>query len=36
MTVDEMRQRVSGDEFMHWSIYYARKAQRSELESRRG
>jgi hypothetical protein len=36
MTVDEMRQRVSGDEFLHWSIYYARKAQRNELAMRHG
>lgn len=35
MTVDEMRQRMSGDEFLYWSIYYARKAQRQELEMRR-
>jgi|GEM_PF-3152263 len=32
MTVAELRQRMSADEFLRWGIYYARKAQREELE----
>lgn len=32
MTVAEMRERMSGDEFTRWSIFYARKTQREELE----
>lgn len=31
MTVDELREKMTMDEFIHWSIYYARKAQRIEL-----
>jgi hypothetical protein len=31
MTVAEMQDRMSGDEFMRWSVYYGRKAQRDEL-----
>lgn len=32
MTVGELRERMSSDEFMRWNVYYARKAQRDELE----
>lgn len=32
MTVDELRDRMSNQEFTHWHIYYGRKAQRDELE----
>jgi hypothetical protein len=32
MTVGEMRDRMSHDEFVRWGMYYARKAQREELE----
>lgn len=31
MTVAEMRERVSADEYLRWGIWYARKAQRMEL-----
>lgn len=31
-TVDELRRGMSNVEFMHWAVYYARKAQREELE----
>ena len=32
MTVGRMRQEMSEPEFTMWRIYYARKAQRQELE----
>lgn len=32
MTVAEMRDRLSNDEYVRWSVYYARKNQRAELE----
>lgn len=32
MTVARMRAEMSGDEYVHWSMYYARKAQRQQLE----
>lgn len=32
MPVAEMRHRISAREYLGWSIYYARKAQRQELE----
>jgi allophanate hydrolase subunit 2 len=32
MTVGDMRRRMSMAEFITWSIYYQRKAQRIELE----
>lgn len=35
MTVGELRERMSADEFLRWHIYYARKAQREELASKR-
>jgi hypothetical protein len=31
MTVGELRDRMSGDEYLRWTIYYGRKAQREEL-----
>jgi hypothetical protein len=31
-SVDLMRREMSADEWLRWSIYYARKAQRQELE----
>jgi len=35
MTVAEMRERMSAEEFTHWGMYYSRKAQRQELENLR-
>lgn len=32
MTVSRMRAEMGNDEFVGWGIYYARKAQREELE----
>lgn len=32
MTVGRLRVEMSADEFLHWGVYYARKAQREELE----
>lgn len=34
MTVGEMRERMSNQELVEWSIYWARKAQREELASK--
>lgn len=34
MTVARLRREMSAREFMMWSVYYGRKAQRQELESR--
>lgn len=31
-TLTELRETVSAQEFLYWNIYYARKAQRAELE----
>ncbi len=31
MTVEQMRHTVSSDEYVNWSVYYARKAQREQL-----
>lgn len=31
MTVGQMREDMSSDEFMSWSVYYGRKAQREQL-----
>jgi hypothetical protein len=33
MTVARLREELSNDEYVHWSIYYARKAQRAQLQS---
>jgi hypothetical protein len=35
-TVAELRESLSNMEFVQWSVYYARKAQREELASKRG
>jgi hypothetical protein len=32
MLVADLRQRIGQLEYMHWQIYYGRKAQREELE----
>ena len=34
-TVTELRASLSNAEFVRWGIYYARKAQRAELEAQR-
>lgn len=34
MTVDELRARMTNDEFMRWSVYFGRKTQRQELASK--
>lgn len=31
MTRARLREEMSADEFVHWSVFYARKAQREEL-----
>lgn len=36
MTVGTLRSRMSNDEYVHWSVYYARIAQREELERLKG
>lgn len=36
MTVDEMRERMSSQEWMEWSIYYGREAQRQQLRAMKG
>ena len=36
MTVARMRREVSSQEFMEWSVYYNRKAQKQELASKQG
>ncbi len=33
MTVDQLRRRMSQREFMQWSVYFGRKAQRQEMEA---
>lgn len=33
MTVGQLRATMTGDEWIHWQMYYARKAQRRELEN---
>ena len=35
MTVAEMRARMSADELLNWSVFYARRRQREELEAKR-
>lgn len=32
MTVADLQERMSNAEYLGWSVYYARKAQREELE----
>lgn len=34
MTVQEMRERMSNLEFVSWSVYFGRKAQREELAAK--
>jgi hypothetical protein len=34
MTVEEMRERMSSHEWLHWNIYYARIAQQQELRAK--
>jgi len=36
MTVARLRTEMSNDEFVRWSVYYARRAQARELASKRG
>lgn len=36
MTVAKLREEMSGDEYTGWWVFYQRKAQRQELESKRG
>ena len=36
MTVGRLRDEMSNDEFMHWGVYYARIAQREQLERLKG
>jgi hypothetical protein len=33
-TVAELRATMDSDEFMHWSIFYARDAQRKDLAAK--
>ena len=35
-TVAELRASMSNMEFVEWSVYYAREAQRKQLAERRG
>jgi hypothetical protein len=35
-TVAELRASLSNKEFVEWGIYYAREAQRKELQAKRG
>jgi len=32
MTVAQLREEMSNQEYVYWSVYYARLAQRAELE----
>ena len=32
MTVAELRQRMSNEEFMQWSVFLGRRAQREQIE----
>lgn len=33
MTVARMREEMPGEEYTYWTMYYARKAQRQQLET---
>jgi hypothetical protein len=33
MTVAQLRRQISNAEFARWGVYYARQAQRAELEA---
>lgn len=35
MTVQQLRRDMTQAEFVHWSMYHARKAQRAELDQKR-
>lgn len=34
MTVGELKERMSNQEFVEWSMYHARKAQKEEVASK--
>ena len=36
MTVDRLREDMSGMEFLRWSVYFDRKAQRKQMEEMKG
>lgn len=36
MTVEDMRDRMSNQEWLEWSIYYGRIAQREQLRAMKG
>lgn len=36
MLVEDLRCRMSGQEYLDWTVYYQRKAQRQELAQRKG
>lgn len=36
MTVDDLRERMSTDEFMRWQVYYGRLAQTQQLAAGKG
>jgi hypothetical protein len=33
MTIGQLRARMGNAEFVHWHVYYAREAQRAELQA---
>lgn len=33
MTVAQLREQMSNDEYMRWNVYYGRIAQRQQLEA---
>ena len=35
MTVARLRQEMSNDELLRWSVFYARRRQREELEAKK-
>lgn len=35
MTVADLRSRMSNQEWVEWTVYYGRKAQRREMEQRK-
>lgn len=34
MTVGELKERMSNQEYVEWAMYHARKAQKEELQSK--
>ena len=36
MTVAELRERMSNEEFLYWRMYYLRIQQQNELQAKRG